>query len=166
MFSKEKKPQQKQEQFKPQRLKENNMKIKLIIQDLMLNKIQDIIEQVIQESKKISLKLIKEEVPLKKQRKLSQRNMSLLKKNTKKKLMILTKEKIKLKQKPPKIKESMILINIILIEIIMQEIIKVNINKKQKKLKKLNFPRKTIIYSMIQIIAQFMAITVKEIKQM
>ena len=96
-------------------------------------------------------------------------------KNTKKKQMIFTKEKIKIKHKQnlPKIKESLIQINIILIEIKMQEIInpilmqiKANINKKQKKLKKLNFPRKTIIYSMIQIIAQFMVIMVKEIKLM
>ena len=149
------------------------MKIIHIILDQMPNKIQDILE-LIQESKKISLKLIKEELPLKKQRKLNKGNMSLLKKNTKKKQMILTKEiKIKRKQNLPKIKESLIQINIILIEIKMQEIInpilmqiKANINKKQKKLKKLNFPRKTIIYSMIQIIAQFMVIMVKEIKLM
>ena len=149
---KEKIPQLKQELFKPQQPKESNMKIIHIILEQMPNKIQDIIEQLIKESKKISLLiLIKEEALLKKQRKPNQKNMSLLKKNIKKKQMILTKEKLKLKikQSLQKIKESMIQINIIPIEI--------------KRLKKLNFPRKIIIYSMIQIIAQFMVITVKEI---
>ena len=108
-------------------------------------------------------------------KKTEQRKYVPTQKNTKKKQMIFTKEKIKIKHKQnlPKIKESLIQINIILIEIKMQKIInpmlmliKANINKKLKKLKKLNFPRKTIIYSMIQIIAQFMVIMVKEIKLM
>ena len=122
---KEKIPQLKQELFKPQQPKESNMKIIHIILVQMPNKIQDIIEQLIKESKKISLLiLIKEEALLKKQRKPNQKNMSLLKKNIKKKQMILTKEKLKLKikQSLQKIKESMIQINIIPIEI-MQVII-------------------------------------------
>ena len=72
----------------------------------------------------------KEELSLKNQKNMNLKNMSPLKKNTKKKQMIPIKEipKAKINQKLSlnllKIKESLILINIMQIEI-MQEIIEV-----------------------------------------